>query len=304
VWRQPQSDVEIGVGYRGDRMRISVVLLTYNGEDTLRQVVAVLRRQDIAAEVEYVAVDSGSADGTRELLEAAGFAVYTIDSGGFSFGPVREYAFQRSTGDIIVTQSQDVVPLNETYLRVMTGPIVNGEAAVVQGMVRVPAEDDRVFLWDRLGRMNFTREGLAFIRKYGNIGLSCACLAISREAWKATGFGDAPYCEDKFIQKRLAESHFRIVGSSGAVAWHGHAYSLSSLVKRCLNEGVGWRYVGVRYTLRSCLRDLSAGFTRHLPVWWSALWSGKVNSVASLFFFQIRPLCLWIGNRILKRVVL
>jgi rhamnosyltransferase len=285
-------------------MRVSVVLLTYNGGAKLEQVIDRLRRQDVAAEVEYVAVDSGSTDGSVECLKNAGFHVYAVDRESFSFGQVREYAFERSTGDVIVTQSQDVVPGNETYLRVLTDDIIHGHADVVQGGVGNPPDDRHIFLWDRMGSaFYFTSEGKVFAKKYGPIPLSCACLAISRTAWQATGFGDSPYCTDKFLQRKLVEKGFRITRTPAAVAWHGHRYDLRALVKRCLNEGVGWRWAGVRYSLRLCLRDLTLGFARHLPVWWKALRSGQARDSASIFFFQIRPICLLIGNRLLRQVV-
>jgi glycosyltransferase involved in cell wall biosynthesis len=285
-------------------MKISVVLLTYNGGPKLQQVVAMLRRQDIPAEVEYVAVDSGSTDGSAECLKHAGFHVHAVDRKDFSFGQVRQYAFGCSAGDIIVTQSQDVVPLDETYLRVLTEDIVRGAADVVQGGTCSPQEDSRVFLWDRMGSaFYFTSEGKVFARKYGPIPLSCTCLAISRDAWQATGFGDSPYCTDKFLQRELVEKGFRIARTPGPIASHGHPYDLPALMKRCLNEGVGWRWAGVRYSLRLCLRDLTLGFARHMPVWWKALRSGQARDSASIFFFQIRPICLLIGNRLLKQVV-
>jgi rhamnosyltransferase len=285
-------------------MRISVVLLTYNGGAKLKQAVEMLRRQDVPAEVEYVAVDSGSSDGSVEYLKDAGFRLYAVDRKGFSFGPVRQYAFERSTGDLIVTQSQDVVPRDETYLRVLTDDILHGRADVVQGGIGSPPGDSRIFVWDRMGSaFYFTSEGKGFAARYGPIPLSCACLAISRAAWKATGFGDSPYCTDKFLQRRLVEKGFRIARTPGVVASHGHPYDLPALVKRCLNEGVGWRWAGVRYPLGLCLRDLTVGFARHVPIWWKALCSGQARDPASIFFFQIRPICLLIGNRLLKQVV-
>jgi len=277
--------------------------LTYNGGDGLRRVVRDLRAQEFPVDVEYVAVDSGSEDGSCAVLTDAGFSVHHVKKEEFSFGRIREYAFKCSTGDIIVTQSQDVFPLDRAYLAEMTGPIARNEADVVQGITVAPLEDDRVFLWDRLGVAYFTREGWAFMEQHGNIGLSCSCLAISREAWTATGFGETPYSEDKFIQKRLVERGFRIVSTTRPVASHGHSYSFNSLVKRCLNEGVGWRYAGVRYSVNACLRDLSGGFIKYLPMWWKAVRAGQVRGAGSLFFFQIRPVCVWVGNRLLKRTI-
>lgn len=285
-------------------MKISVVLLTYNGGDRLRRIAEILRSQEFAGEVEYVAVDSGSTDGTPEFLVDRGFHVYAVEKKDFSFGPVLDYAFQCATGDVIMTQSQDVVPIDSTYLRVMTEPILKGQADVVQGDAPPQPEDTSVFLWDRMGVGYFTSEGRAFMKKYGNIGLSCTCLAMSREAWKATGFGNGSYSQDKYIQRLLAEKGFRIVGSPGIVAWHGHSYTFASLVRRCLNEGIGWRSAGVRYPLRLCLRDLSIGFAQHLPKWWGAVRRGQARDCASLLFFQIRPVCVWIGNRLMKDAVL
>lgn len=284
-------------------MKISVVMLTCNGGAELRQVVDVLHEQDVRADVEYVAVDSGSTDGTCEFLKDAGFHVYSIQKKDFSFGPTREYAFRCSTGDIIVTQSQDVHPLDRTYLRVMTEDIVNGNADVVQGMVPVPPGDDRVFLWDRMGVAYFTSEGRTFRKKYGRISLSCTCLSISRKAWQATGFGNTPFCSDKFIQRGLAEKGFRIVRSRGLVAYHGHAYNLRSLIKRCVNEGLGWRIAGAKYSIPAFLYDLTVGFARHASMWSKAIWRREARDPASIFFFQIRPVCILIGNRILKNVI-
>ncbi len=284
-------------------MKISVVILTYNGGDELRQVVKILQEQDVEAEVEYVAVDSGSTDGTPEFLQKAGFHVYPIAKKDFSYGPTREYAFQCSTGEIIVTQSQDVLPVDRTYLRAMVDPIIKDQADVVQGVSSAPLADSSVFLWDRKGALYFTREGWEFMKKYGNIGLSCTSLAISRKAWQATGFAGTPYCTDKFIQRHLAEKGFRMVPSQSVVVYHGHSYNLRSLIKRCTNEGFGWRVAGATYSIRSFLYDLTLGFARHGKMWAKAICRGEARDLATIFFFQIRPICLLIGNRILKDVI-
>ena len=147
------------------------------------------------------------------------------------------------------------------------------------------------------------RKGRDFFRKYGGIGLSCACLALSREAWQATGFSGSAYATDKFVQRALCEKGFRIAGTRGVVAWHGHAYSLRDLVKRCLNEGYGWRLSGAKYKLRWYLRDLTMGFAENAAAWLRCLWSAQARDLASIFFFQIRPICVLIGNRFLKQRV-
>lgn len=284
-------------------MKISVVMLTCNGGPKLKEVVEKLREQKVDAEVELIAVDSESTDGSCEVLQEAGFQVHAIKRKDFSFGPTRDFAFESSTGDIMVTQSQDVVPINDRYLQTITNDIINGKADVVQGGTASPPDDDTVFLWDRKGRFYFTSEGRKFFQQCGSIGLSCVCLAISRKAWKETGFGKTPYCTDKFLQRKLMEKRFRITRTRGPVAWHGHAYDLKALVKRCLNEGVGWRVAGAKYSVPSFLGDLTIGFARNALPWCKCVCLGHARTLGSIFFFQIRPICVLIGNRILKQVV-
>ncbi len=284
-------------------MKISVVMLTCNGGPKLKEVVEKLGKQQVEAEVELIAVDSQSDDGSCEILRNGGFQVHSIERKTFSFGPARDFAFQSSTGEIIVTQSQDVVPIDETYLQTLAKDIINGKADVVQGGTASPPGEDTVFLWDRKGRFYFTSEGRKFFQQCGRIGLSCVCVAISRDAWKATGFGETPYCSDKFLQRKLVEKGFRISRTRGPVAWHGHAYDLKALVRRCLNEGLGWRVAGAKYSVPLFLRDLTVGFARNALPWCKCVYSGHARDVGSILFFQIRPICVLIGNRILKQVV-
>jgi rhamnosyltransferase len=285
-------------------MRMSVVILTYNGGEKLARAAQMLRRQDVACEVQLLAIDSGSTDGSVDRLREAGFQVHPQPREGFAFGRVRDRAFGLSSGQIIVTQSQDVVPMDEGYLDVLTRDIVAGRADAVQGRCRPPL-DEEVFVWDRDDAIfYFTTVERHYNPRYGPVGLSCACMAISRTAWEATRFSDSPFGEDKLIQRRLVEKGFRIVRAARPAAWHGHTYNVRSLVKRLLNEGVGWRSAGVRYPLWRCSRDLTLGFAKHLPTWARAVASGQARDPAAILFFQIRPICILIGNRLLGHIIL
>ena len=128
-------------------------------------------------------------------------------------------------------------------------------------------------------------------------------MAISRKAWQATGFGNTPFCSDKFIQRHWRRRGSASIRSQATVAYHGHTYSLRSLIKRCVNEGLGWRIAGAKYSIPSFLYDLTVGFARHASMWSKAVWRREARDPASIFFFQIRPVCILIGNRILKNVI-
>ena len=194
--------------------------------------------------------------------------------------------------------SQDVLPFDENYINLLVDPLAQREADVVQGVTTCPGDRD-IFYWERAGAFYFTSEGREFLSNSRQNSLSCTSLAIRRKAWIATGFDDVPYCEDKCLQSKLQKAGFRIKVLEKAIAWHGHRYSLIGLMKRCHNEGVGWKYASVTYKSKLLIMDLIKGPWRYKKNLIEGIISGKVINPASFFFFQIRPIFLFIGNRII-----
>ena len=284
-------------------MKISIVLLTKNGGDVLQEAVLALKQQQMEYIIELIAVDSSSTDGTKEYLKKAGFKLYSVKANQFRFGPIREYGFALSSGDIIVTQSQDVVPMSRSYISELINPIIMGEVDVVQGKTKIPNCQDNYFVWHCDPKVfYFTNEASDFTRKAGGIELSCECIAMSRRAWQNTGFDDSPYCEDKYIQVDLLRKAYRVRELEEPIAWHGHQYDFVSLIERCYNEGVGWRYAGAKYTIFRLVYDLTIGFLKNYRKLLNAIAKRRAKTIASLFFFQIRPISVFIGNRITQKL--
>jgi glycosyltransferase involved in cell wall biosynthesis len=94
-------------------MRLSVALCTFNGAGHLREQVASIRRQSRPPD-ELVACDDGSADGTREILEAfastSRFPVrISVNEGTLGSTKNFEKAIALCRGDIIALSDQDDV---------------------------------------------------------------------------------------------------------------------------------------------------------------------------------------------------
>jgi rhamnosyltransferase len=284
-------------------MMVSVVLLTYDGGEALKRTIRVLQNQQTSFEVELIAVDSQSSDDTVAFLTGCGVRVVVIPRSTFEFGRTRDFAFGLARGDVIVTQSQDVLPKSNTYLAELCAPIFNREAEVVQGRTEPPSDQGNVFVWHRQPeRFYFTAETGEFHRQGFEIGLSCVCLAMTKRAWQNTGFSESPYCEDKLIERRLKEKRIKVVQMQEVIAWHGHDYNLMGLIRRCYNEGVGWHFAEVRYSIRNLLGDLMRGLTKYSTPVIKAIRTGEARTFASVFFFQVRPICFFIGNRIVRKV--
>jgi rhamnosyltransferase len=279
---------------------ISIILLTKNGGNLFNACLESIFLQDINLPYEVIIVDSGSTDNTLEFISQYPVQLYKIAPEKFCFGPTRDYAFAQAKGQYLVTLSQDVVPANRDWLTNITAPLIADTADVVQGLTLIPEHkgsyDRDIFFWEKKGFFYFTSEGNEFIKKYGNIPLSCCSLAIKKRVWAETGFGDALMNEDKAIQKKLAEKNYRMVFAKDSLAYHGHNYNLVSLIKRCENEGFGWKCIGVSYSFSQMLNDLK--LKKNLYNFFKeSLRKKEINSAAELLFLFVRPIFVYKGNR-------
>lgn len=273
---------------------VSVVLLTKNAGAEFEKTLESIRDQKVEFPYEIVVVDSGSTDGTTDLARRYGAKVHEIPPSEFNFGRTRNYGFSLAEGDFIVTISQDVVPCDTTWLGKMVSPFLTDDTvAAVQGKTVVPGNSE-VFYWERAGQFYFTSESRAWIEKY-RCGLSFVNCAVRRDFWEKNPLGTISFSEDKFFQKRIHDSGRKIHVSADALCFHGHQYTLRSLIGRLKNEGVGWRHVGVRYGLKDCLSDIyrNKWLVRESLRSWR---NGKFHSLQELLFPILRPTFIYYGN--------
>jgi len=272
---------------------VSITILLKNGGKLFRDSLDMIFQQDVDFPFEVIVVDSGSTDGSLEVCRRYPVRLFEIPPEEFSFGPTRDFAFEQTQGKYIVTLSQDVVPSTKSWLKNVVTPLIADKADVVAGGTVLP-EDREVFFWEKEECFYFTCEGRAFIQKYGNVGLSCTNMAIKKSVWEKTKFSPAKMSEDRAIQRKLYTQGFRITTAEKAEAFHGHTYTLQSLIKRCENEGMGWRAVGVKYTLKQLFGDITKRWMYGKLV--RGIRRGEVRNMAEFLFIFIRPVFLYKGN--------
>ena len=112
---------------------ISVLIPTKNGGLPFVRCLQGIRSQDVRDEVEIVVVDSGSTDGSVDQARAHGARVHEIPPSEFVHGATRNLAARISSGDTLVFTSQDAIPADESWLRLLTSPLADPEVAAVYG---------------------------------------------------------------------------------------------------------------------------------------------------------------------------
>jgi len=111
-----------GLGRHVNLSSISIVIPTLNGMTTLPALLEAISRQRVDLPVETIAVDSGSTDGTTELLRSRGIRLISIPAGTFDHGLTRNIGLDAARGDLAVLLVQDAVPASDSCLEALTRP--------------------------------------------------------------------------------------------------------------------------------------------------------------------------------------
>ncbi|WP_273415175.1 glycosyltransferase family 2 protein [Corynebacterium appendicis] len=107
---------------------ISVVIPHYNDPENLARVVAAVRAQDVADEVEIIVAD----DGSDQVPDVPGATVVTQDDRGFRAAAARNLGASHARGDILAFLDGDTVP-EPGYLAAATRHVAADPRAVVVG---------------------------------------------------------------------------------------------------------------------------------------------------------------------------
>lgn len=280
---------------------VTIAILTRDAGPALRRLLDAVFNQETGRNFEVLAVDSGSTDGTLDVLRKYPVRLRTIPKDDFNWGRTRDFAYQSAKSPVVVNLSQDAIPAEATWLENLIRPLENPTVGAACGSsIPDPERDFRQFPWERNGYFYFTREMKKWVGRYGK-GLSFANCAVPRKVWKKLRFDWQPTGEDFQFQMKLHEADYRIAFLDNAPVLHHHDYSFGGLYRRCRNEGYALRLMGRRYNEFDLLYDLiSPG--KYLQ-WLRELRRGDLRTLADLTFPVLRPLAVYAGSRFARKPV-
>jgi GT2 family glycosyltransferase len=232
---------------------VSIVVPTKNGERQLRELLPRVLDQDVDDDIEIVAVDSGSSDGTIKVLREFRATTVEIDPADFDHGLTRNLAASYARGDRLVYLSQSSLPKDERWLRNLLAPLdsdlrLDGVCSRViprhdadvltrkDGISDLSASADRRVLEindrGRYGTLN-AQELRAFLNFHTvSAALRASTLArIPFRSMRAIG-------EDLLWAKQVLEAGGRLQHEPTSVVLHSHNYSYVELLGRNVDDGV------------------------------------------------------------------
>jgi glycosyltransferase involved in cell wall biosynthesis len=142
--------------------RLSVLVPIYNERNTIERLLNEVAAVETGLELEILAGDDGSTDGTREILarlQLPGLKVILMPD-NVGRGGVLKHLWTLATGDIYVHQDADLEYDPRDYIPLLQ-PILSGEADIVFG-----------------SRFKGSIEGMRFANRMGNLFMSASARAL------------------------------------------------------------------------------------------------------------------------------
>jgi rhamnosyltransferase len=215
---------------------VSVVIPTRNGAATLPSLLNMLGRQRTEFQFEVVAIDSGSTDGTVELLQSKVDELIQIPSAAFNHGATRNLGVERARGALIVLMVQDAVPHSEDWLAVLTAPLLAdpGLAGTFARQQPRPgaSEVTRHYLSRALAASASARRlHIASHRSYESLDpmarlIACTfdnvCSCVRKSVWEDHRFKATPIAEDVEWARDVLLAGHRLIYVPEAVVIHSH----------------------------------------------------------------------------------
>lgn len=227
---------------------ISILLLTLNGGDRLREALTAIRAQEDTGPYEILAIDSGSTDQTLSTLHAFADRIHTIPPSEFGHGRTRNLAAHMARGEWLIFLSQDAVPAGPRWLATLTRDLNDSGVAAVFGR-QVPPPDvgpiETFFLNFTYPPHPFEQSRLRQVQGgIGRIFFSNVNAAIRKSVLLEHPFpDDVIMSEDQAFGRAALEAGHVVRYEPQAAVQHGHRYSLSTLFRRNFDSGYSLREI-------------------------------------------------------------
>jgi rhamnosyltransferase len=241
---------------------ISVLIPAKDEAVNMRPCLDAVFSQKGVPEFEVVLVDSGSKDGTPDIVKSYPVRLYQIPPHEFHHARTRNYLASLSKGKYLVYLNADAFPASPDWMSSLLANFSDPSVAAAYGR-HLPKSDcnlerqtvlSTMYGEDRIVKEPSRKRELGY-RYYH---LSTVNAAIRRDVWESTGFPEElKIFEDVGIAKRILDKGWKIVYEPKAKVYHSDNHTSEDLFKRYFDLGVVWKQLGMwdETTQSSLFRD-------------------------------------------------
>ncbi len=274
----------------------SIVIPVKNGDQWLDRLLLKLVQQTLFDQSEIIVIDSGSTDGSLEIIRKYPVRLIEIPSSEFNHGATRNLGARAAKGRYVVMTVQDAAPASDDWLELFLSGFNDERVAGVCGQQVVPHEKDKnPVLWFRpvsAHRTWYTHfdHPEEFLRlspseQRGIVGWDNVTAAYRRSVLLENPFATTDFAEDICWARMMLLKGYTLGFVSGALTYHYHHHLPKFILPRYFSV---YYYEFKLFGLRPAIRP---------SVLWNVAVAGKVllnelrltwKERAKWLFFNIR----------------
>ncbi len=221
---------------------VSVVMRSFNEAWAIGETIRQLFSQDFEGEIELVVVDSGSSDGSLEIIkEAKPTKLIQIPLGTYVPGVVLNRGAHETTHDWIIYLNADATPVGDNWLTNLLRPCLTGDRVGAAFSRQIPRPDCKaVFAHDYDRCFGPNRESTNWDHFFSMV----SCVTHRSIITQYPVREDLQYAEDDEWTRRLAQNGFGIIYAADSAVMHSHNYSLRQSYKRARGDALAMAAAG------------------------------------------------------------
>jgi glycosyltransferase involved in cell wall biosynthesis len=267
---------------------VDVIVLCKNEAQHLRACLTGVLSQELCGRVDLTVIDSGSTDGSLEIIRSLPVHLLQIQPDDFHHARTRNLGGRQGSAPVLVYLNGDAVPSGRHWLARLVSRLVDGEECRVAGVYgrQIPRADAYPMERFMLGRLYGGTPRLQVLRSgrpptLAETLFSTVNCALRRDLWLQRPFSDRVHMSEDQEWSRYWLAHgYAIAYEPEAAVVHSHNNSLSRVFRRYFDSGASseqsylphdaaiearFAFDGVRYLAEEAAYLARGGDVRWLP---------------------------------------
>ncbi len=230
-----------------NKIKTSIIIPVKNGAKTLDACLNAIFKQTLIHQTEVIIIDSGSTDGSLDIIKKYPVRLYQIKPEDFGHGKTRNYGVSLARGEFVVMTVQDARPATNNWLELLLSNFNDKNTVAVCGQQAVPHEKDknpvqwhRPYSTPKPRTIHFEKgefEKLSPQEQKQACSWDDVNAMYRKSILKKIPFEDVAFGEDMLWVKKALTSAYQIAYDMRARVWHYHHYrNMKKLRERVYNQ--------------------------------------------------------------------
>jgi rhamnosyltransferase len=214
--------------------KVSIIVRSYNDIDLIEQTMKMILSQSYQ-DYEIINVDCSSTDGTQDIIKKYNTKgkIFTINPKDYVPGVVLNSMLKECSGEIVVFNNSDCVPVDNNWLKELIDPFNDSEVAASFGNQLTRSDAKLLIVKDNTRAFGDGKVSSKW-KHFFSLATSAARLSV----FNKNPFNEKiQYSEDIEWSYRIKNMGMKIVYCENAKVEHSHNYTLKEVKKRFYSEG-------------------------------------------------------------------